>query len=235
MGMRLTLTVLSTLRARKLSTIKMPGDPKLETADELLALFNDPERLKTYKYRQPIISSCGINNEKFHLDLPYQQIKDIVDTCKIGLFDKVAAEERALLSWEHVGSTSIPGMPGAMMPDALLLLPQFPPSKGVIQALLDCGYYYSSTGLSPQDLWFFLVFDSGLLKDHKLTLHITTRDNPAARRLLDTRDMCKSEEWAFNDYKNTKIEAARGSWMDYKKDKGNNSKLLQMLKEKYPN
>merc|ERR1712098_73441 len=71
----------SVVGIRKVSSFKMPGDPKLETADELLALFNDPERLKTYKYTQPIISKEGINNEKFHLELPYQQIKEIVERC----------------------------------------------------------------------------------------------------------------------------------------------------------
>ena len=32
-----------------------------------------------------------------------------------------------------------------MMPDALIMTPEFPPSRGVIQALLDCGYYFSSS------------------------------------------------------------------------------------------
>ena len=53
----------------------MPGDAKLETADELLEVYNNPEKLKAYKYTQPIVSTKGINNEKFHMDLPYQEIK----------------------------------------------------------------------------------------------------------------------------------------------------------------
>ena len=53
----------------------MPGDAKLETADELLELYNNPEKLKAYKYTQPIVSTKGINNEKFHMELPYQEIK----------------------------------------------------------------------------------------------------------------------------------------------------------------
>ena len=31
------------------------------------------------------------------------------------------------------------------MPDSLIIVPEFPPSKGVIQALLDLGYYFSSS------------------------------------------------------------------------------------------
>jgi hypothetical protein len=34
------------------------------------------------------------------------------------------------------------GMPGTKFPDALLLVPRFPPDKEVIQAFLDCGYYF---------------------------------------------------------------------------------------------
>ena len=32
-----------------------------------------------------------------------------------------------------VGSTSIEGMPGTKFPDALLIIPEFPPSKPIIQ------------------------------------------------------------------------------------------------------
>jgi len=111
----------------------MPGDAKLETADELVELYSNPEKLKAYKYTQPIVSTKGINNEKFHMELPYQEIKSIVEKCGADLFGAIPPEERAGLRWEHVGSTSIEGMPGAMMPDALLILPSFPPSKAVVQ------------------------------------------------------------------------------------------------------
>ena len=60
----------------------MPGDRKLETAEELHALFSDLDRLKTYSYTQPVVSDCGIDNEKFHLDLPFDEIKAIVESCR---------------------------------------------------------------------------------------------------------------------------------------------------------
>ena len=116
-------------------------------------------------------------------------------------------------------------------------VPEFPPSKPVIQALLDCGYYFSSSAaLDPRDLWWMLVFTEGFLKDHKLVLHVVTEDNVAAKILRDTRDMCNSEEWAFNDYKEAKMSAykdADGEFKDYKQGKGKTSKLLTMLREKY--
>ena len=66
-----------------------------------------------------------------------------------------------------------------------------------------------------------------------MTVHVVTEDNRAANMLLDTRNMCRNEEWAFTDYKEAKIKAAKGSWREYKKGKGSNSKLLVMLAEKY--
>merc|ERR1712227_492465 len=208
---------------------------KLNNVDDLLNLFNDSERLKSYRYSQPVVSECGIDNEKFHLDLPYEEIRDIVGNEKCRLIAALPENEKDDLHWEHVGSTSIKGMPGTMMPDALILLKQFPPSRGLVQALLDCGYYFSSSSqLDAKDLWWFLVYTEGLLKDHKLTVHITTPDTPAAKILLDTRDMCRSEQWAFDDYKNAKIAAYQdSSFSQYKQGKGKNSKLLQMLRDKH--
>jgi len=221
----------STISCRTSSSMT---SPKLETADELVALYSDMEQLKAYRYTQPIVSQKGIDNEKFHMDLPYEEIRTIVASCGAALLARVPEGEREGLRWEHVGSTSIEGMPGAMMPDALLVLPSFPPSKAVVQALLDCGYYFSSSShLDPKDLWWFLVFTSGLLEDHKLTVHVSTAACTSARILLDCRDMCRDEPWAFEDYKAAKVEAAKGTWGEYKKDKGSNSKLLAMLREKH--
>jgi len=212
----------------------MPGDKKLETAQEHLDVFDDEQRLKAYTYTQPVVSTTGINNEEFHMELPYQEIKKIVEDIGDILFAKIPEDERAKLRWEWVGSTSIEGMPGAKHPDALLILPSFPPTLGVIQAMIDCGFYFSSSShLDPQDLWWMLVFTEGILEDHKLTVHMSTEDCTSAKILLECRDLCRTEEWAFNDYKEAKVNAAKGSWKDYKQGKGSNSKLLTMLREKH--
>ena len=34
-------------------------------------------------------------------------------------------------------------MPGTKMPDAMLIIPEFPPSETVVQALLDSGFYFT--------------------------------------------------------------------------------------------
>eukprot|EP00091_Calanus_sinicus_P006769 TRINITY_DN17518_c0_g1_i1.p1 TRINITY_DN17518_c0_g1~~TRINITY_DN17518_c0_g1_i1.p1 ORF type:complete len:159 (-),score=58.53 TRINITY_DN17518_c0_g1_i1:144-596(-) len=90
-------------------TKRMPGDKKLETAEELLELYNDLEKLKGYKYSQPVVSQCGINNEEFHTDLPYQDIKKIVEDCHDRFLAAVPEPERPGLRWEHVGSTVYTG------------------------------------------------------------------------------------------------------------------------------
>ena len=99
----------------------MGGDQKLTSAEELHALFSDPARLQNYRYTQPVVSDCGIDNEKFHLELPYDAIKAKAEECRDTFLAAVPEQERAGLVWEHVGSTSIRGMPGTMMPDSLLI------------------------------------------------------------------------------------------------------------------
>ena len=150
---------------------------------------------------------------------------------------------------------SIPGMPGTKMPDALLLIPEFPPSCAVISALLKSGYYFGSLApLDTKDLWWFKNITDGttsdicrdrmlhcinclgFLKDYKLVVHCVTEDNVGGKILLETKDMCRTEEWAFNDYKEAKMSAykgADGQFLKYKMGKGMNSKLLAMLREKH--
>jgi GrpB-like predicted nucleotidyltransferase (UPF0157 family) len=207
---------------------------KLETAEQLVRLFNDHDWLQTYHYAQPLVSSTGVDGKKFHLELPYQEIVQVVEEVRAGLFARIPPAERVALRWEHVGSTSIEGMPGTKMPDALLILPQFPPSLGVVQALLDTGFYFARKSfLDDKDLWWFLVFTDGILKDIKMTVHMSTEDNPSSRVLLGCRDLCRTEPWAFNDYRDAKIAASAGSWLEYKVGKGRGSRLLAMLRERH--
>ena len=88
--------------------------------------------------------------------------RSIVENCRDKFLAAVPESERSGLRWEHIGSTSIKGMPGTKFPDALLVIPEFPPSKGVIQAFLDSGYYFhGSSALDVRDLWWMLVFTDG--------------------------------------------------------------------------
>ena len=108
------------------------------------------------------------------LDLSLSDIcvvfRSIVEDCRDKFLAAVPESERSGLRWEHIGSTSIKGMPGTKFPDALLVIPEFPPSKGVIQAFLDSGYYFhGSSALDVRDLWWMLVFTDG--RRHFLNQH----------------------------------------------------------------
>ena len=56
-----------------MAMFKTENDKKLETPDELFDLFNDYERLKTYKYDEP--TGGSVDMHEFHLELPYNDIK----------------------------------------------------------------------------------------------------------------------------------------------------------------
>jgi len=206
-----------------------------QSVDQLVELFSDKDRLKAYRNMRPVKMPEGVTNEGFHHDLPFEEISTIVSEMGKEFLSKLPESQRSCASWEHVGSTSIKGMPGTKMPDALLLLPSFPPTKEVVKAFLDLGYYFSMVApLDPKDIWFVYIFTEGVLKYHKMMVHCVTADNNAAKMLLDTRDMCRTEAWAFEDYKSAKVEAAKEKTiLGYKGAKGKNSKLIQMLREKH--
>ena len=63
-----------------------------------------------------------------------------------------------------------------------------------------------------------------------------TEENSAGKILLETRDLCRTEDWAFQDYKEAKVSAyeeGKGKFKDYKAGKGKKSKLLEMLRQKH--
>jgi len=207
----------------------------VQNAAELVAIMGDSEKLKAYAYNEPVELPEGISNEGFHHDLPFDGIKGFVEYQKETILSKVSKEEREKLEWEHVGSTSIKGMPGTKMPDALLIIHDFPPSESIVQALLDSGFYFGrASPMDQEDLWFIKKIEDGFLKWYKMTIHVCLKSNVAGKVLVETRDMCNTEEWAFEDYKNSKIEAAKAkSFIGYKMAKGSGSKLLGMLREKH--
>merc|ERR1711874_902645 len=132
----------------------------------------------------------------------------------------------------------IPGMPGTANPDVLIVTKTALPSLDLLQSLLDNGYYLS--GCSPideDDFWFWKrITDPGLVNNGLMTLHVVNENCKAGLLLLTMRDKCRSEEWAFEDYKSAKIganESAEGNFLKYKMTKGKKSKLLQQLRAQF--
>jgi hypothetical protein len=56
----------------------------------------------------------------------------------------------------HFEKTPLQGMPVTKFPDALLVIPAFPPSKTIIQALLDGGFYFR-LGFPVLRIFFYFV------------------------------------------------------------------------------
>ena len=67
------MSVLTKIIMAMHAMFKAENDKKLESPDELFDLFNDYERLKTYKYDEP--TGGSVDMHEFHLELPYNDIK----------------------------------------------------------------------------------------------------------------------------------------------------------------
>lgn len=205
----------------------VPPAEVADSAEKILELIADKEKLVKYcnmKGKPP--------SEYFEMNLPYCLIADLVkkELEAIGQHIKDDVEWR----WEHVGSTSIPGMPGTWYPDALLLVPSFPPPASVLTALLNQGFHLAMVSpLDTGDLWFFKDFqeDAPLGHIHTMTIHLVQEDNHAGQLLLACRDRCRTDLWAFNNYKEKKIEASKKDFMSYKMSKGDCQLIKDLRKE----
>ena len=132
-------------------------DPAVkQNADDLLALFNDPERLKLYNMTKRLkVTSTGMTKsfvEMFQMDLPYEEIKAVVNEERDLIFKNFKGTTK--LQFEHVGSTAIKGMPGTLLPDGLLIDETSPPRKETIQALVESGWKFSHWLSDMEELWF---------------------------------------------------------------------------------
>ncbi|KAL5251745.1 hypothetical protein ACHWQZ_G014790 [Mnemiopsis leidyi] len=210
------------------------------TNDQLYEMIQDPEKLKSYNMEKKVIAGMGGHMEFIH-DMPYDEIKQFIGEEKEAILSNIPAEIVAdnEVTWEHVGSTSIKGMPGTLFPDSLILYKKYPPPREVFDALMSAGFdFYGAGPLHSADLWFLKKvqregtrIDGGLFK-----IHLTPSDFGASRMLIETRDRCNNNPADFEDYKNSKVKAAEhlaaGNIMEYKRAKGS-CKLLQELNKKY--
>lgn len=118
-----------------------------------------------------------------------------------------------LVRTEHIGSTSIPGMCGMLLPDLILFVKQFPPSNDVFQRLVSAGF--SWRGLSQHlkgkdDDLFFTKRNFSTPKDGKtmmgLVLHVVPEDFKLLDPLVRFRDLARSNSHIRDDYRKAKLE-----------------------------
>ena len=81
------------------------------TNDQLYEMILDPEKLKSYRQLNKVISGLGGEMEFIH-DMPYDEIKKFIGEEKEAIFSNISAEVISdnSVTWEHVGSTSIKGL-----------------------------------------------------------------------------------------------------------------------------
>ena len=140
--------------------------------DDLVRVFNDPVELSNYKFNLqsgrsfvPGDKSWETKTTKdlFHLEVPYDDIKQLVIKQRDAIFEHLDPATPCKPVFEHVGSTSIKGMPGSLYPDCLLVEESFPPSRSTLNALLQAGFHFSS--IAPHDdcdYWFFKDVPKGI-------------------------------------------------------------------------
>ena len=209
-----------------------------KSVDEIYDIICDEEKIKSYRDLQVVQNVLKLDTQKFHMELPHDDIISWVAQKREEIFSKIPENLHNDFRWEHIGSTSIQGMPGTRHPDAVMLFKNFPPPKEVVGALLGTGFKYMGYGpMNIDDLWFILIIQNeGFLFNHVFKIHVTLETCPSALILLDTRDRCRENSADFEDYKEAKILAAKkleeGDVMGYKQAKMS-SKLLQELQSKY--
>ncbi|KAL5251747.1 hypothetical protein ACHWQZ_G014790 [Mnemiopsis leidyi] len=211
------------------------------TADQLYDMILHPETLKSYPGFKLALEMGIANNMAFYHDLPYEEIKQFVGEEKEAIFRNIPAEIVAdnEVTWEHVGSTSIKGMPGTLFPDSLILYKKYPPPREVFEALMSSGFVFIGAGpLDPADLWFLkkISREGSRLDSQIYKIHLTPCTLGASQLLIETRDRCNNNPADFEDYKNAKVAAAvhlqDNNVMGYKGAKCQ-SKLLKELSQKY--
>merc|ERR1712168_958325 len=219
-------------------------DPvKRMTYEEFAKIIENPETKLAFD--NPVLAALSKGQtlelkDEFIMELPYDQYKVYMENLGHEILSQFTEDERKLLRWEHVGSTSIPGMPGTKLPDCLLIYDKYPPTKKIIEVLLNKSFHFWRVAkhLDENDLWFVRVItEEGFLKGCKMTLHLVDKTCYAAKRLIGMRDLCRSEKWAFEEYKALKLQAvngaAGGNFMDYKMKKSAEirSKLKDAIEE----
>ena len=141
--------------------------------DDLVRVFNDPAELSNYKFGKSsgVPSSTETTKEMFHMELPYDEIKKLVEKERDAIFEHLNPTAPSKLVFEHVGSTSIKGMPGSLCPDCLLVEESFPPSISTLNALLQAGFRFSC--IAPHDdadYWFSKDIPDGVLSGSNLSV-----------------------------------------------------------------
>ena len=173
-------------------------------------------------------------NDVFHMNVPYHEIKKIIRRNQDAIFQNLSPDAKKPI-FEHVGSTSIKGMPGSLSPDILVLEETFPPSRSTVAAILGAGFSFKSIAPhDPSDFWFWKQLHDSPCKGEFLILHLMAEGNKIAKLFVLARDMCNSDIKAFEEYKQNKLVAKEGegtTMLEYKIKKASGSFIARLRKQ----
>jgi GrpB-like predicted nucleotidyltransferase (UPF0157 family) len=129
-----------------------------------------------------------------------------------GRFAAEAARIRASLGdgslrIEHVGSTSVPGLPAKPIIDMIMFIPDFAAGEALIGPLRSLGYVYHGVAGIPGRRYFDLPSPVPGELDH-FHLHMYPEGHPDASRVLAFRDYLRSNPAARDAYATAKRELA---------------------------
>jgi len=194
------------------------------TADDLIRLFNDPngEELRQYDIKKAAKANSffGKTLDLFCMEPPFDAIKAFMDNVQQEIFQNFDGDASERPRFEHVGSTSIKGMPGTLCPDAMVIEKAFPPSASTIRAIMAAGFKFGSVAPQGQnDYCFFRMIPADDVGGERyMVLHLVDEANPTGRVIRRLRDACNNDPGAFEEYKASKLAArgVAGSAIDYK-------------------
>ncbi len=129
-----------------------------------------------------------------------------------GMFAAEAERIRAgcpagIVAIEHVGSTSVPGLPAKPVVDMVALVPDFDSGEQFIEPIRSLGYVYKGVNGIPGRRYFDLAGDTASDLD-RFHLHMYPVGHDDARRLLAFRDYLRAHPAAVEAYAARKRELA---------------------------
>ena len=196
----------------------MAAEGKKQSVDDLMKIFSNPEELKKHVYTGTWVKQHKAS-DIFHMDVPYDEIKEIVLRHRDVIFQNLDPDAKKPV-FEHVGSTSIKGMPGSLSPDILVVEETLPPSRSTVAAILAAGFEFQSVAPhDPEDLWFWKFLQESPCEGQVFTLHLVSESNKLGKLLVLARDTCNSDRDSFEEYKRDKLAAKAGegtTMLDYK-------------------
>ena len=118
--------------------------------------------------------------------------------------------DRQFVRFEHIGSTSMKGMPGTAMPDLIVYIDPFPPSNESLAKLEENEIKF--LGIPPHstkkgDMFFLRQSDEPIPDNDysNVVLHLVSKDSDDLDHLIKFRNLVNSNPKVFDEYKKHKL------------------------------